>query len=140
MKDASQLTDLEKIKYVLQGYLKDYLLECYDYSVFANEAEQSVEINIRKNEGDSNTMLLRLGISSLHREIYVYNLFLPVEDRGLGMGMGIINVLFSFAAAFQYSLVLHSLTDSFYDKMLSRGAMPTSLPDCLIVTDETDLG
>jgi hypothetical protein len=140
MKDVSELTDLEKIKYILQGYLKDYLLECHQYNVFANETEQTVEINIRKNEGDSLTMLLRLGLSKKNEEIYIYNIFMPFEDRGMGLGLGMINVLYSVAKVYNYSLVLHSMTDSFYAKMLSRGAMPTSLPDCLVVTDETDLG
>lgn len=140
MKDTSQLSDLEKIKFILQGYLKDYLLECNEFNVFANEAEQTLEINIRKNEGDANTMLLRLGLSKQNEEIYIYNIFIPHEDRGNGLGMGMINVLFNVALVFKYSLVLHSMTDSFYAKMLSRGAMPTSLPDCLVVTEDTDLG
>lgn len=140
MKDASQLTDLEKIKYVLLGYLKEYLSECNDYNVFANEAEQTVVITARKAETDAPFLMLRLGLSTQKQEIYLYNILLPKEDRGNGLGFGMINVLYNVAKVFQYSLVLHSMTDSFYNAMLSRGAMETSLLDCLVVTDETDLG
>jgi hypothetical protein len=140
MKDISQLTDLEKIKYIIQGYMKEYLFACHEYSVFANETEQTIEVKIQKNETESTFLLLRLGVSKKNEEIYLYNIFLPIEDRGNGFGFGLINVLFSFAGSISFQLVLHSMTESFYDKMLSRGAMETFQEDCLVVTDETDLG
>lgn len=111
MKDISQLTDLEKIKYIIQGYLKDYLTGCFQYSVFPNETEQSVEVNIQKKETDSTFLMLRLGVSKKNEEIYIYNIYLPKEDRGNGLGLGLINVLFNVAKIMQYQLVLHSMTD-----------------------------
>lgn len=140
MKDASQLSDLEQIKYVLKGYLKDYIFNCHFCDFSHNEVTQTIEINIRKKENESICMMLRMGLSKRNQEIYIYNIFLPIEDRGNGIGLGIIKVLFNVANVMNCALVLHSMVDSFYDAMLMRGAKPTSLPDCLMVTNETNLG
>jgi hypothetical protein len=139
MKNINDLNDLEKIKFVTKGYLNDYLSKCYEYNVSSNEDEQTAEINIRRHKNDNLTLMLRLGISYRNREIYIYNIFIPLEDRGNGLGMGLIYILFNLAKVLGNNLVLHSMTDSFYNKMLSRGALTTNLPDCLVVTDDTIL-
>lgn len=139
MKDINTLSDLEKVMYITKGFLKDYLLECSWYDVSSNELENSFEVNIQKDENDSGTRMVRVIMSQVHKEIYLYNIFIPHEDRGQGIGMGLINVLFQAAKVLGYQLVLYSMTDSFYAKMLERGALPTNLPDCLVVTDDTIL-
>lgn len=139
MKNIEQLSDLEKIMYITKGYLKDYLANCEWTDVSVNEVENTLEVNIRKSQNDPGTKMLRLGLSERNGEIYVYNLMVPVEDRRNGIGLGLINVLFQTAKVLGYQLVLYSMVDSFYNKMLERGAMPTNLPDCLVVTERTDL-
>ncbi len=54
--------------------------------------------------------MLRIGISYQNEEVYIYNIFLPQEDRGKGIGLGLINMLFQFANLFDFALVLHSIT------------------------------
>lgn len=139
MKEINDLSDLEKVMYITKGYLKEYLMNCEWYDVTANEMEYTVEVNIRKDQNDSGTRMLRLGLSQRNGEIYIYNLMVPVEDRRNGIGLGLINVLFQTANVLGYQLVLHSMVDSFYNKMLERGAMPTNLSDCLVVTENTRL-
>lgn len=133
------MTNLEMIKYILQGYLKDYFENCQDWSVEANETEQSVKINVQKDKQTDFFLMLRMGVSLENEEIYIYNIYLPAEDRGKGLGLGIINVLFQLCEMTKFSLVLHSMTNSFYDAMLRRGASKTTLHDALHVTSETNL-
>lgn len=140
MKALNELSDLEKIKLIVKGYMKDYLAHCYWYDFSHDEDTQIIEINIQKEENDSVFIFLRMGISNQNQEIYIYNIWLPKEDRGQDLGLGVINVLFQIAKMINYALVLHSMVDSFYNAMLKRGAKQTLQPDCLQITDETDLG
>lgn len=138
--EINKLSDLEKIKYMLQGFLKNYLQICYHWNVFANETEQTIEINVQKTKEENIFLMLRIGISYRNQEIYIYNIFLPKEDRKKGIGLGLIHVLFHISKLMNFSLVLHSMTEGFYEAMLKRGAKKTLLEDALQVTDETDLG
>lgn len=140
-KDFNKLTDLEKLKSALRGYLNNYLSNCFHFSIVPNELEKTLEINIQKNENDSIFIMLRMGISYENEEVYIYNLFLPQEDRGKGIGLGLIHMLLVFASQFNFALILHSIVDDgFYDKMLRRGAIKTNVDDCLEITIHTDLG
>lgn len=97
MKAMDELSDLEKIKFIIKGYLKDYLTDCYWYDFHHDEYTQIIEVKIRKEEDEVAKMM-------------------------------------------NCALVLHSMVDSFYNAMLKRGATKASQPDCLQVTDDTDLG
>lgn len=134
-----KMTNLDTIKYILQGYLKDYLEQSFSWAVNPNEDENNLEIHVQKTEDDSSFLLLRIGISTTNQEIYIYNIFLQREDRRKGIGLGVIAVLFRLSTIMNYPLVLHSMTEGFYNAMLKRGATKTLLDDCLMVTDETDL-
>ncbi|MEO9258381.1 MAG: hypothetical protein ABI207_08365 [Crocinitomicaceae bacterium] len=140
MKEPSELSDLEKIKFILKGYLKDYLFTCYAYDFKHDDATKVIEITIKKREDEDAFIFLRMGIAPQNKEIYIYNIFLPKEDRGQNLALGAVNVLFQVAKMMNYRLVLHSMVDSFYNAMLKKGAKETSSPDCLEVTDDTDLG
>ncbi len=139
MKNANGLTILEKITYLSIGYLKEYLSGCNDYDIKAEETNQIIELYVQKDSLKSSFLMLRIGISESNKEIYLYNIFLPQEDRGNGIGLGFINVLYQFSQMLNYSLVLHSMTESFYSKMLERGAAPSLSSDCLIITEYTSL-
>ena len=140
MSESPELSDLERIKFIVKGYLKDYLSECYSYHFSHDESTQIIEVTIKKSEEEGSFLFLRMGISHKNQELYIYNIFLPKEDRGQDLGLGVINVLYQVSKLMNYALVLHSMVDSFYNAMLKKGAMPTSMPDCLQVTDDTDLG
>lgn len=140
MNELHELSDLEKIKFIIKGYLRDYLSECYWNDFHHDESTQIIEVQIQKEEDEQKFIFMRLGLSIQNQEIYIYNIWLPEEDRGQNWGLGTINVLYQVAKLMNCALVLHSMVDSFYDAMLKRGAMQTSQPDCLQVTDDTDLG
>ena len=137
--EKAEMTNLETIKYILQGYLKDYLEQSFSWAINPNENENTLEIHIQKEKESSTFLLLRMGVSIANQEIYIYNIFLPNEDRRKGIGLGLIDVLFRLSTMVNYSLVLYSMTESFYNAMLKRGATKTLLDDCLMVTEETDL-
>jgi hypothetical protein len=140
MSELHELSDLEKIKFIVKGYLRDYLSECYWYDFHHDDTTQIIEVQIQKEEDEQKFIFIRLGLSKQNQEIYIYNIWLPKEDRGQNIGLGAINVLYQVAKLMNCALVLHSMVDSFYNAMLMRGARETAQPDCLQVTDDTDLG
>ena len=140
MSELNELSDLEKIKFIIKGYLRDYLYECYWYDFHHDETTQIIEVKIQKKEDAQLFIFLRMGLSKQNQELYIYNIWLPKEDRGQNLGLGSINVLYQVAKLMNCALVLYSMVDSFYNAMLKRGARETSQPDCLQVTDETYLG
>lgn len=140
MSQDRELSNLESIKYIIKGFMKDYLSECYYYNFNHDETTQIIEVQIQKEENDEKFVFLRLGVSNQNQEIYIYNIWLPIEDRGKNLGLGAMNVLYQVSKMMNYALVLHSMVDSFYEAMLKRGAKQTLQPDCLQITDETDMG
>lgn len=140
MSELNELSDLEKIKFIVKGYLKNYITNCYWYDFHHDETTQIIEVKIQKEENDQAFIFLRLGVSNQNQEIYIYNIWLPKEDRGQNLGLGTMNVLYQVSKLMNYSLVLHSMINSFYEAMLQRGAKETLQPDCLQITDDTDLG
>lgn len=140
LRDTNELNDLEKIKFILKGYLIDYLETCYSYNFKNDDALQVVEVIIKKTKEESDFIFMRIGVSHINQEIYIYNLFLPKEDRGKNLAFGAVYILLQIAKMMHYNLVMHSMVDSFYNLMLKRGAKKTSIPDCLEITDNTYLG
>jgi hypothetical protein len=136
----NKMSDLEKIKNILKGFLKDYLSTCSYYFFNIDDINNTIEITIRKDDEINTTLILRLGLSYTNQEIYVYNIFLPVNDRKQNIGLGTINILFKISKLIGFALVLHSMTDGFYNAMLKRNAKATLEPDCLQITEDTDLG
>jgi hypothetical protein len=122
----------------LVEYLQTILDNLFWYSV-TNE-NNIIEINGKSKKTDnSNFILIKVGINHNHREVYIPNIFLPLNLRKKNIGLKMISTVFNCAKKHNYDLALVDMTDSFYERMLKRGAQKCNLHDALQITDETDL-
>ena len=129
---------ISTIERLIVNYLKAYLdtLENFSSSVEGNV----IEVQGKKNKDDiSRFMLLRMGINFENEEFYIYNIYLPYEDRKQGIGFGLISFIFEIAKTMGFALVLADMTDSFREKMIKRGAKETTIFDYLQIVDTTKL-
>ncbi|MFZ2782969.1 MAG: hypothetical protein WAZ36_01120 [Sediminibacterium sp.] len=85
------------------------------------------------------TCLIKVEVRESNQSIYIPNVLLPIEMRHLGLGMRMLWLIFLVADHYKYSLYLIMLTDSFKQRMLSRGALPTAEHDTLQIVKTTNL-
>lgn len=119
-------------------YLKPYLDTLADFhSTVYNKV---IEIQAKKNKDDnSRFLLLRMGINFENGEFYIYNIYIPNEDRKQGLGFGLISFIYEIVKTTDFALVLADMTDSFRAKMITRGAKETSMYDYLQIVETTNL-
>jgi len=129
---------IKKIEKLLIEHLKPYLLTLHDY--VAISGDNLLEINCKKYKDDPTYfILIRMGINKYNHEVYIYNIFVPNQDRKMGIGLGLIAFTYEIAKTINFALVLADMTKGFKDAMLKRGAITTNVEDCLQVTDGTYL-
>ena len=119
-------------------HLKSYLdtLENF-YSTLDGNV---IEVHGKKSKEDnSRFLLLRMGINFKNREFYIYNIYIPREDRKHGLGFGLLSFIYQITKTMDFELFLADMTDSFREKMIRRKARETTIFDCLQVVDTTDL-
>ncbi|MHB0757002.1 hypothetical protein [Polaribacter sp. M15] len=126
------------IEKLIEKHLKSYLLTLHKFSVYSVDNTICV-VGRRKEEDISDFYLLRLNVSSENQELLIPTLFLPKEDRKNGIGLGLIAFIFEISKKINFGLALVQMTDSFYDKMLKRGAKKTGIYDCLQIVETTNL-
>jgi hypothetical protein len=129
---------ISTIDKLIINHLKKYLdtLENFYSSVDGNV----IEVQGKKSKDDnSRFMLLRMGINFENKEFYIYNIYIPNEDRKQGLGFGLISFIYEITKTMDFALVLADMTDSFRERMIRRGAKETTIFDYLQIVDITDL-
>ncbi|MGN0460977.1 MAG: hypothetical protein ACI4HZ_00870 [Ruminococcus sp.] len=126
----------ERIKMEINNFLKpfqtDFLEEGFDFQIidFWNSDDvYKVEVEgYHKNEYNpyeqTPFVLLRLFICYEYKQVQISNIFLPNFMRYKGIGKKLIYKIFTLSKEEQYNLFIVDMVDSFYKKMLSRGALP----------------
>ena len=117
------------------------LLSLVQISDFQFEVEKGtfIEATAITGKNGDRTTLIKVDVSESDKSIYIPNIFLPLDMRYLGLGKRMIWLIFSVGDYFGYSIYLTMLTDSFKDRMLARGALPTSEHDVLQIVKSTNL-
>lgn len=84
--------------------------------------------------------LLQLSILPDCRQIHITNIFLPDFMRYKAIGKQMIGILFRLAKQQGYDLFLVDMVNSFYRRMINRGALPCDeCDDAVQIVDTTDL-
>ncbi|MBN2722281.1 MAG: hypothetical protein JXQ77_05630 [Campylobacterales bacterium] len=92
---------------------------------------------LQEPDKGGNILMLRLLIFG-DNEIQIPNIFLPYPLRGKGLGMRILSIIYELAKEHNYVMLITDMTQSFYNKMLLRGAAHIDI-ETVQITSKTKL-
>src|ERR1035437_8017458 len=119
----------------LETFLNNELKE-YEYSTSTHDSIQIYAIN--KKDSSDNWQLIRLGINDNNQQIYISNLHVG-DLKYNGIGKKMISIVYHTGKRQNYDTLLVQLVDSFYERLLRRGALRTNEYDTLMIVDTTNL-
>lgn len=142
----------EQIKAELTAFLdllKDnYVEECFAYDIedgWYSENTYIFEVfgyykNEIKPDEKTNFIMLRMYINCKFKQFQISNIFLPLFMRYNGIGKTIIHKIFLISEKEQYELYIVDMVNSFYNRMIARGALPcTNCNDAVKIVKNTNL-
>ena len=124
------------IERIVYDFKEKYLSSLLEKDKDGNEVEPYMFAN-------ENEILLRGVIRLLPyrdvRIVYLTNILLPLELRNKGIGLKLIFDIFLICQKLGYKLRLTEMVESFYNRMVKRGAMIITPYDEVEITPETKL-
>lgn len=106
---------------------------------FEVEKNDLLEATAVRGKTGEKTCLIKVEVRESNGAIYIPNIMLPLEMRQMGLGKRMIGLIFMVGDYYNYEVYITMLTDSFKERMLARGALPTSTPDMLQIVKTTNL-
>ena len=136
----------EEIFNYLGSFKNDYIEQRFDFQI--NDdccSDNQIEVyGYYKDEyqPDKQTkcILLRFFINYEYRQVQISNIFLPDFMKHKGLGKRLIYKIFLITEKEHYELFLIDMVNSFYQKMIARGAFPCdACDDAVQIVRETKL-
>ena len=122
---------------VPESFFIHKLLEKVIYDFIAENNLQG-DIYCSRNEVSVKS-LIRLLPYREERIVYLPNIMLPFSLRGKGLGLKLISDIYTVCKRTGYRLQLSMMVESFYKRMVARGATIID-PDTVEINDKTILG
>jgi hypothetical protein len=121
----------------IETFLSPYLKEFHEYRI-DNFCNGSITVIGKVKELDcAETIVIRLYI--IDEEIQIPNIFMPDFMKEKNIGKELISIIYNIAKEYNYSLFITDLVNSFYSKLVSRGAVVIKENDVVQITDDTNL-
>jgi hypothetical protein len=127
----------EEILSEISPFIQPQLDKCHDHRI--DYSYGLIQINCQPSEDvKSKTLLLKLFIDHDNKQVQLPNIFLPEFMRKSGLGKRLISIVYSVAEKHGYELFITEMTESFFARMIARGAVPCE-EDIVMITAKTDL-
>lgn len=132
----------------LEPFKSDYIEQCFEFDIRDGWCSNYVyQVNVNgyyKDDYHSGELtpfiLLRFFIDYEDMNVQISNIFLPDFMKYKGLGKKLIYKIFVIAEKEHYALFLVDMINSFYQKMIKRGALPCGNCDDIVqVVSETKL-
>ncbi len=139
---VNQLIEKDISNY-LQSFKKDYKQQGFDFEIYSEPG--AVEVTGYYNDEyypnkKTPFVLLRLVIMNECKQIQISNIFLPQFMRHKAIGKNIIKNIFTISKEQGYTLFIVDMVNSFYKRMIDRGALPfIGCDDAVQIVDTTNL-
>lgn len=139
---------IKEIENYLKTFKDDYIEQDFDYKIINpgyNGILSEVEvIGYHKDEYNPEKkvtfILLKFLINYEYKQIMIKNIFLPNFMKYKGIGKKLIYNLFLISEKENYELFIIEMVNSFYQKMIKRGALPcNNCNDAIQIVSETKL-
>lgn len=122
----------KEISDYLSPFKDDYIDQRFEFTIFGGWWEDNVyKIEVTgyhkdyyKPDKQTHFVLLRLFILHECQQVHISNIFLPEFMKYRGLGKKLIYKVFQISEEAQYGLFIVDMVDSFYRKMIARGALP----------------
>lgn len=117
--------------------LVNFYNDKYDFSICDYDCIE-VYAHSKKDRADR-TCIIRVSVSEENKQIYIPNIFMPIDLKYLGMGKKMIYLIYCLGVNFEYDVFVIDLVDSFREKLIRRGASTCDSYDILHITENTNL-
>ena len=124
------------IERIVYDFKEKYLSSLLEKDKGGNEVEPYMFAN--ENEIQLKGVIRLLPYRDV-RIVYLTNILLPLELRNKGIGLKLIFDIFLICQKLGYKLRLTEMVESFYNRMVKRGAMIITPYDEVEITQETQL-
>lgn len=126
-------------KGVLENIIKPY--RGYFHKIDISARDNLVELTTQSTkDGYSRAIVIRISISEQYKQISIPNIYIPEAIQHKRLGKKMLAEIFKLGKRYGYDVFLTQMVESFYYKMLNRGAARCDAPDALMLTEYTDLG
>lgn len=104
-----------------------------------NSNDNTLEIRGQKAEDELTRFKMLLLLVNDERQMGIPNIYLPDTMQKKGLGMKMLEIIFSFAVQHDYELFIVDMVPSFYNKMLRKGAIPVDDFETVQIVSSTRL-
>lgn len=137
----------DEIDNYLSSLKDDYAEQCFTFKIMNFWSGNKNIIEVKgyykdkfKPEKQDDFILLRLFICNECNQIQISNIFLPEFMKYKGIGKRLIYNVFKISEKERYELFIIDMVNSFYQKMIKRGALPCDgCNDAVQIVSETKL-
>ena len=113
------------------------------YDIVTNNSNENLPLILcQENEvisKENPVVLIRTIINRESRNVYVPNLLVQIEKRYQGYGKQLLREIYAICKNFGYRLFLTEMVESFYNRMVRRGARIIEVGNVVEITDDTSL-
>ncbi len=109
----------------------------YNFEVFNYDCIEIYAFD--KKDNKKRICILKVGISEDNEQIYIPNVFVPMDLRYFGIGKKMIYLIYIIGLEFGYDVFVVDLVESFREKLIKRGAETCDIYDILQITENTNL-
>jgi hypothetical protein len=136
------------IRTALNSYLENYKKDMTKYEILLSPYNEPTEewvellINCEKTDDDiknTGSIVLRVLFYHSDNQVLITNILVSGIFRHQGIGKKLISLIFNVCQLFGYRLILTEMVESFYNRMLNRGAKVIVELDQLEIVSTTQL-
>ena len=132
----------EPIEYAIESkieqFLQPYLAKFHEYKIYSYDGTIDVKGTVNENDAGK-TLVLKVLFSHENKQVAIPNIFMPEFMKRQGIGKRLIFIIHQELKKHGYQLFIIDLVQSFYDKLVQRGAIVCEEGDIVLITDETRL-
>lgn len=101
--------------------------------------DNALEIRGQKTENELTRFKMLVLYINDNNQIVIPNIYLPETMRKMGLGMKMLELIFFIASQHAYELFIIDMVQSFYNKMLKKGALPVEEYEGVQIINSTRL-
>lgn len=122
----------------IEAFLSPHLKKFHNFRIY--DHSNRIEVRGRPKEDDlAETLVVRVVFNHEAKQAYIPNIFMPEFMRHQRIGKELIAIIYRTVRSHGYNLFITDLTNSFYERLVKRGAVVCEEGETVLITDKTSL-